>query len=92
MPTAIGQLGPPSIAAVTRAATTRWLTTLCDRFGWGRAAAPVWYEAVMWVAMSAAEREEFLAGVGVGGLSAAMGTAGQTLAVPVWYSYQPGGR
>ena len=54
----------------------------------GGAAAPVWYEAVMWVAMSAAEREEFLAGVRVGGLSAAMGTAGQTLAVPVWYSYQ----
>ena len=53
--------------------------------------APVWYEAVMWVAMSAAEREEFLAGVHVGVLSAAIGTAGQTLAVPVWYSYQPGG-
>jgi nitroimidazol reductase NimA-like FMN-containing flavoprotein (pyridoxamine 5'-phosphate oxidase superfamily) len=45
----------------------------------------------MWVAMSAAEREEFLAGVRVGVLSAAAGTAGQTLAVPVWYSYQPGG-
>jgi hypothetical protein len=45
----------------------------------------------MWVAMSAAEREEFLAGVYVGVLSAAMGTAGRTLAVPVWYSYQPGG-
>ncbi len=44
----------------------------------------------MWVAMSAAERDEFLAGVHVGVLSAAMGTAGQTLAVPVWYSYQPG--
>ena len=41
--------------------------------------------------MSAAEREEFLAGVHVGVLSAAVGTAGQTLAVPVWYSYQPGG-
>lgn len=27
----------------------------------------------------------------VGVLSAAMGTAGQTVAVPVWYSYQPGG-
>src|SRR5689334_16395713 len=53
--------------------------------------APVWYEAVMWVAMSAAEREEFLAGVHVGVLSAAIGTGGQTLAVPVWYSYQPGG-
>jgi hypothetical protein len=45
----------------------------------------------MWVAMSAAEREEFLAGVHVGVLSAAVGTAGQTMAVPVWYSYQPGG-
>src|SRR5689334_18763788 len=45
----------------------------------------------MWVAMSAAEREEFLAGVHVGVLRAAVGTAGQTMAVPVWYSYQPGG-
>jgi hypothetical protein len=52
---------------------------------------PVWYAAVMWVAMSAAEREEFLAGVHVGVLSAATGKAGRTLAVPVWYSYQPGG-
>jgi Pyridoxamine 5'-phosphate oxidase len=51
----------------------------------------LWYEGVMWVAMSAAEREEFLADVHVGVLSAAVGTAGQTLAVPVWYSYQPGG-
>ena len=41
--------------------------------------------------MSAAEREEFLAGVHVGVLSAALGTAGQTVAVPVWYSYSPGG-
>jgi len=45
----------------------------------------------MWVVMSAAEREEFLAGVRVGVLSAAIGGAGRTLAVPVWYSYQPGG-
>ena len=45
----------------------------------------------MWVVMSAAEREEFLAGVRVGVLSAAIGAVGQTLAVPVWYSYQPGG-
>src|SRR5262249_15360762 len=44
----------------------------------------------MWVAMSAAEREEFLTGVHVGVLSAAVGTAGRTLAVPVWYSSQPG--
>jgi nitroimidazol reductase NimA-like FMN-containing flavoprotein (pyridoxamine 5'-phosphate oxidase superfamily) len=41
--------------------------------------------------MSAAEREEFLAGVHVGVLSAATGKTGRTLAVPVWYSYQPGG-
>ncbi len=41
--------------------------------------------------MSAAEREGFLADVRVGVLSAATGTAGHTLAVPVWYSYQPGG-
>ena len=42
--------------------------------------------------MSAGEREEFLAGVHIGVLSAAAGTAGRTLAVPVWYSYQPGGQ
>jgi len=41
--------------------------------------------------MSAAEREKFLAGVHVGVLSAAVGTSGRTLAVPVWYGYQPGG-
>jgi len=41
--------------------------------------------------MSAAEREEFLAGVHVGVLSAATGKKGRTLAVPVWYGYQPGG-
>ena len=51
----------------------------------------VWYEAVMWVLMSTAEREEFLAGVHIGVLNAPAGTAGRTLAVPVWYSYQPGG-
>ena len=45
----------------------------------------------MTVVMSAAMREEFLAGVRVGVLSVAAGPAGQTLAVPVWYSYQPGG-
>jgi nitroimidazol reductase NimA-like FMN-containing flavoprotein (pyridoxamine 5'-phosphate oxidase superfamily) len=45
----------------------------------------------MWVAMSAAEREAFLADVRVGVLSAAAGMPGRTLAVPVWYSYQPGG-
>jgi nitroimidazol reductase NimA-like FMN-containing flavoprotein (pyridoxamine 5'-phosphate oxidase superfamily) len=45
----------------------------------------------MWIVMSAAEREEFLAGVRVGVLSVAAGMEGRTLAVPVWYSYQPGG-
>src|SRR5262250_2792572 len=45
----------------------------------------------MWVAMSAAEREGFLADAHVGVLCTALGTTGQTLAVPVWYSYQPGG-
>jgi PPOX class probable F420-dependent enzyme len=45
----------------------------------------------MWVVMSAAERERFLADVHVGVLSAAVGAAGRTLAVPVWYSYRPGG-
>jgi PPOX class probable F420-dependent enzyme len=45
----------------------------------------------MWVVMSAAEREEFLADVHVGVLSTAVGPAGRTLVVPVWYSYQPGG-
>jgi len=79
--------------AVTRAAVIHWLTTLGDCCG-GREPqhpAPVWQEAVLWAAMSAAEREEFLAGVPAGVLSAAAGTAGRTLAVPVWYSYQPGG-
>jgi hypothetical protein len=41
--------------------------------------------------MSVAEREEFLVGVHVGVLSVALGAAGRTLAVPVWYSYQTGG-
>jgi len=58
----------------------------------GTGPATVWYEVVMWVAMSAAEREDFLAEVHVGVLSAAVGTAGRTLAVPVWYSYQRGGQ
>ena len=48
-----------------------------------------WYHAVMWVVMTAAEREEFLTGVHVGVLGVAVGTAGRTLAVPVWYGYQP---
>ena len=41
--------------------------------------------------MSAAEREGFLADVHVGVLCTALGSTGQTLAVPVWYSYEPGG-
>src|SRR5260221_6792244 len=45
----------------------------------------------MWVLMNTAEREEFLAGVHVGVLSAAAGRWGGTRAVPVWYSYRPGG-
>jgi hypothetical protein len=49
------------------------------------------YKAVMWSVMSVAGREEFLAGMRVGVLSAAVGKTGRTLAVPVWYSYQPGG-
>ena len=83
----------PRRSAAIRAAAAHWLATLGDRFGRRELQdpAPVWYEAVMWVAMSAAERDEFLAGVHVGVLSAAIGTAGQTLAVPLWYSYQPRG-
>jgi hypothetical protein len=57
----------------------------------GHGPGSVWYDAVMWVVMSAAEREEFLADVRVGVVSVAVDTAGRTLAVPVWYSYQPGG-
>jgi nitroimidazol reductase NimA-like FMN-containing flavoprotein (pyridoxamine 5'-phosphate oxidase superfamily) len=45
----------------------------------------------MWVVMTAAEREEFLATARVGVLSVAVGNAGRTMAVPVWFSYQPGG-
>jgi PPOX class probable F420-dependent enzyme len=41
--------------------------------------------------MSRAEREEFLAGVHVGVLSVASADGRGPLAVPVWYSYQPGG-
>lgn len=45
----------------------------------------------MWTVMDVAAREEFLAGVHVGVLSAALGAPGRTLAVPVWYDYRPGG-
>ena len=41
--------------------------------------------------VSAAEREEFLAATRVDVLSAAVGTAGGTLAVSAWYSCQPSG-
>ncbi len=41
--------------------------------------------------MSRAEREEFLAGVHVAVLSVASGDARGPLALPVWYSYEPGG-
>ena len=45
----------------------------------------------MSVTMTRAEREQFLAGVHVGVLSVASLDGGGPLAVPVWYSYQPGG-
>jgi nitroimidazol reductase NimA-like FMN-containing flavoprotein (pyridoxamine 5'-phosphate oxidase superfamily) len=41
--------------------------------------------------MSQAEREQFLAEVHVGVLSVAQGNGHGPLAIPVWYSYQPGG-
>jgi len=41
--------------------------------------------------MSREEREEFLGGVHVGVLSVASDDGGSPLAVPVWYSYEPGG-
>ncbi len=40
--------------------------------------------------MSRAEREEFLAGVHVGVMSVSLATA-RSLALPIWYSYSPGG-
>ena len=43
------------------------------------------------VTMTREEREQFLAGVHVGVLSVASVGRGGPLAVPVWYSYQPGG-
>jgi Pyridoxamine 5'-phosphate oxidase len=45
----------------------------------------------MWTVMDAAARAEFLTGVHVGVLGAALGAPGRTLAVPVWYDYRPGG-
>jgi PPOX class probable F420-dependent enzyme len=41
--------------------------------------------------MSHEEREEFLAGLHVGVLSVASQDGGGPLAVPVWYTYAPGG-
>jgi hypothetical protein len=41
--------------------------------------------------MSREEREDFLAGVHVGMPSVASDTSGSPLAMPVWYTYQPGG-
>jgi PPOX class probable F420-dependent enzyme len=43
------------------------------------------------VTMSREEREQFLAGVHVGVISVASVDGSGPLAVPVWYSYQPGG-
>ncbi len=45
----------------------------------------------MSVTMTREEREQFLAEVHVGVLSVASPDGGGPLAVPVWYSYQPGG-
>jgi PPOX class probable F420-dependent enzyme len=45
----------------------------------------------MSVTMSREEREQFLAGVHVGVISVASVDGGGPLAVPVWYTYQPGG-
>jgi nitroimidazol reductase NimA-like FMN-containing flavoprotein (pyridoxamine 5'-phosphate oxidase superfamily) len=83
--------GPRSWLAPGRAYSERAIRGPCGSTEQATGSTPVWYEAVMGVLMSLAEREEFLAGVHVGVLSAAVGTAGRTLAIPVWYSYQPGG-
>jgi len=45
----------------------------------------------MSLSMSRAEREEFLAGLHVGVLAVASAGGGGPLAVPVWYTYRPGG-
>ncbi len=45
----------------------------------------------MSLTMSREEREQFLAGVHVGVLCVSSQDGGGPLAVPVWYSYQPGG-
>jgi PPOX class probable F420-dependent enzyme len=46
----------------------------------------------MRLAMSAQERERFLAGLHVGVLSVATANGRAPLAVPVWYDYEAGGR
>jgi PPOX class probable F420-dependent enzyme len=45
----------------------------------------------MSLSMSQTDREEFLAGVHVGVLSVASDDGAGPLAVPIWYTYQPGG-
>jgi PPOX class probable F420-dependent enzyme len=45
----------------------------------------------MSLAMSVAEREQFLAGMHVGILSVVLGDGRGPLTMPVWYGYQPGG-
>jgi PPOX class probable F420-dependent enzyme len=45
----------------------------------------------MSLSMSRADREEFLAGMHVGVLSVASDDGAGPLAVPIWYTYQPGG-
>jgi nitroimidazol reductase NimA-like FMN-containing flavoprotein (pyridoxamine 5'-phosphate oxidase superfamily) len=45
----------------------------------------------MSLSMSQAEREEFLAALHVGVLSVTVGDSRGPLAIPIWYSYQPGG-
>ena len=44
------------------------------------------------VSLTAAEREQFLAGLHVGVLSVADPDGAGPLTVPVWYSYRPGGQ
>jgi PPOX class probable F420-dependent enzyme len=64
--------------------------SLADPTGFGNAG-DQWRGAVMTLAMSAAEREAFLADVHVGVLSVAGGADRAPLALPVWYLYEPGG-
>ncbi|HJY61164.1 MAG TPA: hypothetical protein VJ418_32685, partial [Streptosporangiaceae bacterium] len=68
MPSAPALIGPRSC---TRERAVRNLRQ--HRAGHGPGS--VWYEAVMYVLMSAVEREEFLADVHIGVLSAAAGMA-----------------